>query len=160
MCVSTVKQYCNGWHTDTHATLCMGMACLVSTLRELKSALSTTPPPELALLVDIFAADERFVSDAREAAADMGVPMLTFCNGAGMQIDADMRDLSVSDIVAVSLSFHEIAIRNSKSDTTLIIAARFPDTLENDTRSKVLEELKLLAGRTCSSKDRLVEGLG
>ena len=77
-----------------------------------------------------------------------------------MQIDADMRDLSVSDIVAVSLSFHEIAIRNSKSDTTLIIAARFPDTLENDTRSKVLEELKLLAGRTCSSKDRLVEGLG
>ena len=116
--------------------------CAVSSLEEFRCAIATRRPrPRLVLLVDLFAIGDDFCVDAGDVSYAFDVPLLCFCNGPGMPINADMESMSVADVVETARSYHETALRNEADNPTIFIAVRFPSSLNGSVVAKVREEL-------------------
>ena len=83
-------------------------------------------------------------ADAGDVSYAFDVPLLCFCNGPGMPIDADMESMSVADVVETAKSYHETALRNEAENPTIFIAVRFPSSLNSSVVAKVREELSAM----------------
>ena len=113
----------------------------ITSLEQFRVSVATRPSPKLVLLVDLFATGNDFCAEASEVASDLDIPVLCFCNGPGMPLDADLGSMCVWDVVWIAKSYHEIALRNAAVDATVYIAVRFPTSLDASVTKKVSDEL-------------------
>ena len=113
----------------------------ITSLEQFRVSVATRPSPKLVLLVDLFATGNDFCAEASEVASDLDIPVLCFCNGPGMPLDADLGSMCVWDVVWIAKSYHEIALRNAAVAATVYIAVRFPTSLDASVTKKVSDEL-------------------